>query len=119
MEVINIKKKLELFTDHFNPRVAAELNGQQVRLVKFQGDFVWHSHENEDELFLVVKGKFTMDFRDRSVEVAEGEMIVVPKGTEHRPRANEEVHIMLFEPASTVNTGHTKSELTRDRLEKI
>jgi len=119
MEVINIKKKLELFTDHFNPRIAAELNGQQVRLVKFKGDFIWHSHEKEDELFIVVKGKFTMDFRDRSVEVAEGEMIVVPKGTEHRPRADEEVHIMLFEPASTVNTGETKNELTRNSLEQI
>ena len=119
MEVINIKKKLELFTDHFNPRIAAELNGQQVRLVKFKGDFIWHSHEKEDELFIVVKGKFTMDFRERSVEVAEGEMIVVPKGTEHRPRADEEVHIMLFEPASTVNTGETKNELTRNSLEQI
>jgi len=119
MEVINIKKKLELFTDHFNPRIAAELNGQQVRLVKFKGDFIWHSHEKEDELFIVDKGKFTMDFRDRSVEVAEGEMIVVPKGTEHRPRADEEVHIMLFEPASTVNTGETKNELTRNSLEQI
>jgi len=108
-----------LFTDHFNPRIAAELNGQQVRLVKFKGDFIWHSHEKEDELFIVVKGKFTMDFRDRSVEVAEGEMIVVPKRTEHRPRADEEVHIMLFEPASTVNTGETKNELTRNSLEQI
>ncbi|MDZ4711017.1 MAG: cupin domain-containing protein [bacterium] len=108
-----------MFTDHFNPRIAAELNGQQVRLVKFKGDFIWHSHEKEDELFIVVKGKFTMDFRDRSVEVAEGEMIVVPKRTEHRPRADEEVHIMLFEPASTVNTGETKNELTRNSLEQI
>jgi mannose-6-phosphate isomerase-like protein (cupin superfamily) len=105
MDVINIKQKLGKFSDYFNPRIIAELNGQHVKLGKFKGEFTWHSHKDEDELFFVVKGKFFMDFRDKTIEIKEGEMIVVPKGTEHRPRADEEVHVMLFEPAGTFNTG--------------
>ncbi len=119
MEVINIKSKLENFADHFNPRIIAGLNGQHVKLVKFNGDFSWHSHENEDELFFVIKGSFCMDFRDKSVEIKEGEMIIVPKGIEHRPRAENEVHIMLFEPASTLNTGDVVNDLTKNNPEWI
>ena len=105
MERVNLRQKLETFGDHWNPRIVAELNGQQVKLVKFQGAFVWHAHEVEDELFFVVRGSFRMEFRDRSVELREGELIVVPRGVEHRPVAESEVEVMLFEPASTVNTG--------------
>lgn len=119
MEVINIKSKLEKFSDHFNPRIIAGVNGQHVKLVKFKGEFVWHSHENEDEMFFVIKGSFYMDFRDRFVEIKEGEMIVVPQGVEHRPRADKEVQIMLFEPASTLNTGDVNNELTKINLEWI
>jgi mannose-6-phosphate isomerase-like protein (cupin superfamily) len=119
MEKINIRSKLSLFSDHWNPRVVAGLNGQHVKLVKFRGEFVWHSHENEDELFYVVEGKFRMEFRDRSIELEKGEMIVVPMGVEHRPVAEEEVQVMLFEPASTVNTGNVVNGLTREELDRI
>ncbi len=119
MEVINLNKKLEKFSDYFNPRIIAELNGQQVKLGKFKGEFVWHSHKDEDELFFVVRGKFFMDFRDRTVEIKEGEMIVVPGGTEHRPRADEEVHVLLFEPAGTINTGNVENKLTQKTPERI
>ncbi len=108
-----------MFTDYWNPRVAGELNGQHVKLVKFKGEFVWHKHDDEDEMFLVIKGGFTMELRDKSIDIKEGEMIIIPKGTEHRPVAKDEVHIMLFEPVSTLNTGDVKNELTRDSLEKI
>ncbi len=112
MEVINIKNKLEKFSDYFNPKIIAGLNGQHVKLGKFKGDFVWHSHKHEDEMFYVIKGSFFMDLRDKTLEIKEGEMIVIPKNIEHRPRAEEEVHIMLFEPESTLNTGDAESELT-------
>lgn len=119
MDKINISEKLSLFSDYWNPRIAAELNGQHVKLVKFKGEFVWHQHEQEDELFFVVNGKFRMEFRDRNVELSEGDMIVIPKGTEHRPVADEEVAVMLFEPVSTLNTGNAGGELTRNHLEKL
>jgi mannose-6-phosphate isomerase-like protein (cupin superfamily) len=119
MEKINIAQKMSLFNDYFNPRVVGELNGQQVKLVKFQGEFVWHKHDNEDELFYVVKGKFQMLFRDKTVEINENEFLIVPRGVEHKPIAEEEVSIMLFEPATTLNTGDAESELTRHDLEKI
>ncbi|MEO8295568.1 MAG: cupin domain-containing protein, partial [Gemmatimonadota bacterium] len=96
-----------------------ELNGQQVKAVKFKGEFVWHHHDNEDELFLVVKGSFRMEFRDRAVDLAEGDMIVVPRGVEHRPVADEEVEILLFEPAGTLNTGNTRNDKTRDVLSRL
>lgn len=102
---INLAEKLVRIHEHWAPKIVAELNGQQVKLVKFKGEFVWHHHEHEDELFLVVKGGFRMEFRDRAVELREGEMIVVPRGVEHRPVADEETHVLLFEPASTINTG--------------
>ena len=112
-------EKLSLFNDYFNPRIAGELNGQQVKLVKFQGEFVWHKHDNEDEMFYVIKGAFTMHFRDKAVTINENEFLIVPRGVEHKPVAEHEVSIMLFEPATTLNTGDAESDLTRHHLEKI
>ena len=119
MEKVNLAEKFSLFSDHWNPRIVGELNGQHVKLVKFKGDFVWHKHDNEDELFLVVKGRFMMEYRDRKIAVNEGEFLVVPRGVEHRPVAAEEVWVMLFEPAGTLNTGDAAGELTRQTLERL
>ena len=119
MEAVNLRAKLGLFSDYWNPRIVGELNGQHVKLAKFQGEFVWHAHEHEDELFLVLHGSFRMDFRDRSVEVREGEFLIVPKGVEHRPVAAEEVHILLFEPAGILHTGGVESELTVREFQKL
>ena len=119
MEKVNLREKLALISDHWNPRIVAELNGQTVKLVKFQGEFVWHAHAAEDELFLVLKGSFQMDFRDRSVALNEGEFLVVPRGVEHRPVAAGEVEILLFEPAAIQHTGGVESPLTRHQFERI
>lgn len=119
MDKINIAEKLSLFDDHWRPRIAAELNGQYVKLVKFLGPFTWHHHENEDEMFLVVKGRFRMEFRDRDVWIESGEFIVVPRGVEHRPVADEEVSVLLFEPATTLNTGNVEDDFTLANLERI
>jgi mannose-6-phosphate isomerase-like protein (cupin superfamily) len=119
MEKINLAEKLSKFSDYFNPRIAGELNGQQVKLVKFKGEFVWHHHEQEDELFYVVKGSFDMHFRDKVVTINEGEFIIVPHSTEHKPVAEQEVEIMLFEPATTLNTGNVENELTKKELKRI
>ncbi len=119
MEKVNINQKLSLFTEHWSPKIVGELNGQHVKLVKFKGEFVWHKHDNEDEMFYVLTGSFTMQLRDGDIEINENEFIIIPKGVEHRPVAIEEVSIMLFEPAGTVNTGTTKSELTKTNLDKI
>jgi mannose-6-phosphate isomerase-like protein (cupin superfamily) len=119
MEKVNIGEKLALFSDHWNPRVVGELNGQHVKLVKFQGEFVWHDHAAEDELFLVVRGSFRMDFRDRSVTLKEGEFIIVPRGVEHRPVADQEVEVMLFEPAQIKHTGDVESEFTVHEFQRI
>lgn len=122
MEVVNVKEKLTTFSEHWDPRIAGTLNGQMVKLAKIKGDFIWHSHEHEDELFWVIKGTLHLDFRDKSVSLQEGEFIIVPRGVEHRPWTadGEEVHIMLFEPASTVNTGSiVEHELTRSELKKV
>ena len=119
MDKVNIIEKLSLFKDHWNPRIVEELNGQYVKLVKFQGAFVWHKHEHEDELFLVLSGQFDMEFRDRTVEIKENEFIVVPRGIEHRPNAQNEVSVLLFEPKNTLNTGNRNGELTRNILEWI
>lgn len=119
MNKVNIKEKLSLFSDHWNPRIAGELNGQHVKLVKFRGEFVWHKHEEEDELFYVVEGEFDMQFRDKTVRLREGEFLIVPRGVEHRPVAEKEVAVMLFEPATTVNTGDAGGERTKEKLEKI
>jgi mannose-6-phosphate isomerase-like protein (cupin superfamily) len=111
-ERVNLREKLSLFHSHWDPRIVGELNGQHVKLVKFNGEFVWHHHEHEDELFLVVHGRFTMEFRDRQVPLEEGEFLIVPRGVEHRPVAAEEVHVLLFEPATTLNTGNVVTERT-------
>jgi mannose-6-phosphate isomerase-like protein (cupin superfamily) len=115
----DLQEKFSLFSDHFKPRIAGELNGQQVKLVKFDGPFVWHHHDVEDELFLVVKGRFRMEFRDRHVWIEKGEFLIVPHGIEHRPVAEEEVHVLLFEPAATLNTGNVQNDLTVEALERI
>ncbi|GIL03922.1 MAG: mannose-6-phosphate isomerase [Betaproteobacteria bacterium] len=117
--VVNLAQKFAQFDDHWNPRLAGELNGQHVRLVKFQGAFPWHRHEHEDEMFLVVAGEFDMRFRDRTERVRAGEFIIVPRGTEHCPYAEREVHVLLFEPAGTVNTGNVIEARTRGAPERI
>src|SRR5215468_10972769 len=112
MTKVNLAEKLALFHSHWDPKIVGELNGQHVKLVKFQGPFVWHHHVNEDELFLVVRGRFRMEFRDRTVDLSEGEFLIVPRGVEHRPVAEEEVHVLLFESATTLNTGNIREERT-------
>jgi mannose-6-phosphate isomerase-like protein (cupin superfamily) len=118
VEKVNVAEKLALFSEHWSPKVVGELNEQHVKLAKFQGEFVWHHHDDEDEMFLVVDGRFRMEFRDRSMEIEAGEFAVVPRGVEHRPVADSEVSVMLFEPASTVNTGSAGGALTVE-LERI
>ena len=103
---VNLNHKFSLFSEHWRPKVVAELNGQEVKLVKFKGEFVWHHHDSQDELFLVWKGQFRLEFRDRSVELRAGEFLVVPRGIEHRTVAEEEVEVVIFEPAETLNTGN-------------
>lgn len=112
MDKVNLAEKFAAFTDHWNPRIVGELNGQQVKLVKFNGEFVWHRHEAEDELFLVIAGSFEMQFRDRNVQLQPGEFLIVPRGVEHRPVATSEVQVLLFEPASTLNTGNVRNSRT-------
>jgi len=119
IEKISLTEKLSRFDEHWAPRIVAELNGQQVKLAKLQGEFVWHHHEAEDELFLVLQGRLRMQLRDGEVVLNPGEVLVVPRGVEHRPVAEGEVHVLLFEPASTLHTGNVRTELTRDRLERI
>jgi len=123
MNKINLSQKLDLFSEHWKPHIVGELNGQYVKLVKFKGPFTWHHHDNEDELFLVVKGRFRMDFTEddseQNVWLEVGEMIIVPQGVEHRPFAEEEAEVLLFEPSSTLNTGNVRNELTKDELERI
>ncbi len=116
---VNLTEKLGLFSTHWDPKIVADLNGQQVKLVKFLGPFTWHRHEKEDELFLVLDGAFDMEFRGRTVRLEKGEMIVVPRGVEHRPVAEKEVHVLLFEPATTLNTGDAGGPLTKPVLERI
>lgn len=119
MEKVNLEQKFSLFTDYWVPKIVGELNGQHIKLAKLKGEFVWHKHENEDELFFVVKGILKMEYRDRTVIVNENELLIVPKGVEHRPVADEEVHTMFFEPVTTLNTGNTENELTKHRLDRI
>src|SRR5262245_56322791 len=116
---VNLAAKLAAFSDHWSPKIVADLNGQQVKLAKLQGEFIWHHHDAEDELFLVLRGRFRMELRDRDIWLEEGELLVVPRGVEHRPVAEEEVHILLFEPASTLNTGDVRNERTVEELERI
>jgi mannose-6-phosphate isomerase-like protein (cupin superfamily) len=119
MQKVNLAEKLAQFSDQRKPKIVGELNGQQVKLVKFQGPFVRHHHDQEDELFLVVKGRFRMEFRDRHAWLEEGEFLIVPRGVEHRPVADEEAHVLLFEPASTLNTGNVRNERTVAHLDRI
>jgi mannose-6-phosphate isomerase-like protein (cupin superfamily) len=119
MEKVNLREKLGLFAEHWQPKIVGDLNGQHIKLVKFHGPFVWHHHDNEDELFLVVKGRFRMEFRDKNVWLEEGELVIVPRGIEHRPVADEEAHVLLFEPASTLNTGNVRNERTLPELQRI
>lgn len=119
MDKVSLVEKLARVSDHWNPRIVGELNGQHVKLVKFKGEFVWHHHEHEDELFLVVSGRFRMDFRNREVWLEPGEFLIVPRGVEHRPVADNEVSVLLFEPATTVNTGNVTDALTRTELERL
>ena len=119
METINLKEKFSRFSDYTNPRVIGEINDMQVKAVKLKGEFIWHHHDVEDELFLVVKGTLRMKFRDHEAIVREGEFVIVPKGVEHCPVADEEAHIVLIEPKSTLNTGNIVNERTVARLERI
>lgn len=118
MSKVSLSEKFALFDEHWKPKLVGELNGQHVKLVKFQGPFVWHEHETEDEMFLVIRGRFRMEYRDRAEWLEAGEFVIVPRGTEHRPVAEEEVEVMLFEPATTVNTGDAGGDLTAE-VEKI
>lgn len=119
MEKVNIAEKFAHIPEPWKPHIAGELNGQYVKLGKFTGEFVWHHHENEDELFLVTQGQIRIDFRDRSVTLNEGEFIIVPRGVEHRPVAEKEACVLLFEPASTLNTGNVENDLTLHQLNRI
>ena len=119
MRVVNLTQKFSEFSEHWSPRIAGELNGQHVRLAKLKGEFIWHHHEHEDEMFLVVKGRLLMRFREQDVWLEEGEMIIVPRGVEHQPIAEEEAHVLLFEPQSTLNTGNVQSERTVAQPENL
>ena len=116
---VNLSDKLAQFSELWSPRLVGELNGQHVRLAKLRGEFVWHHHEHEDELFLVIEGRLTIRFRDREVELRPGEFLIVPRGVEHQPVCAEEAHVLLFEPATTINTGNVRSERTRLEQERI
>lgn len=119
IKVVNIKEKLSTFSDHWNPRIIAELNGQHVKIAKFKDEFVFHHHENEDEMFLVIKGTMLMELENETKEVNAGEFIIIPKGVSHKPKAVGEVEVMLFEPAGTLNTGNEINDKTKAELEKI
>ena len=110
MQKVNLSEKFTLINEHWRPKVVGELNGQEVKLVKFQGEFPWHHHENEDEMFLAMKGNFRIEFRDKTVELNEGEFVIVPCGVEHRPVAENEVEVLLFEPKNVLNTGNIEDE---------
>ena len=119
MEKTNLAQKFDLLTDPWQPKIAGDLNGQQVKLVKFRGPFVWHHHDDEDELFLVVRGAFRMELPDHAIELEAGEFLIIPRGVEHRPVADHEADVLLFEPASTVNTGNVRDERTIEDPERI
>ena len=119
MDKVNINQKLSLFDEYWSPKIVGELNGQYVKLAKFKGEFIWHKHDNEDEMFYVITGKLIIELRDQVIELNEGEFFTVPKGIEHKPFAEKEVSVLLFEPKTTLNTGNQKNELTRENLQKI
>ena len=119
MKKVNIADKMELIGRYWDPKIVGELNGQYVKLVKFHGEFDWHHHDNEDELFLVIKGSFEMLLKGETIKINKGEFIIIPCGVEHCPKANNEVHVLLFEPVSTLNTGNVRTDKTKVKLEKI
>jgi|TARA_B110000914_G_scaffold148946_1_gene130551 mannose-6-phosphate isomerase-like protein (cupin superfamily) len=119
MKKINLKNKFNLFNDHWNPRIIGEMNGQDIKIAKVKGEFIWHNHKNEDELFLIIKGTLKIQFLDKTIELNEGEILIVPKGIEHKPIAEKEVWLLLFEPNSTKHTGDIKSNITINKFEKI
>lgn len=119
MEVINLEQKFSLFNEYWTPKFIAELNGQAVKLAKVKGEFVWHDHTKEDELFMVIKGILKIEFRDHTQTIHPGELLVVPRGVEHKPIAEEEVHLLLFEPMATKHTGEIVDDLTVEKLDKI
>lgn len=119
MEKVKLLQKFDLVTEHWSPKIVGELNGQQVKLVKLKGEFIWHQHENEDEAFFVMKGSLRMELRDKTIELNEGDMLIVPRGIEHKPVADEECWVMLFEPATTLNTGNVVNERTKAELKRI
>lgn len=119
MEKVNLTEKLDQFAELWSPKIVGELNGQLVKLVKFKGEFVWHHHDVEDEMFLVVRGSFDMHLRDRVERIHEGEFFIVPRGVEHKPVADEEAHVLLFEPASTLNTGNVRNDRTKEKLDRL
>ena len=119
MDKVNLRAKLALFSEHWRPRIVGELNGQQVKLAKFKGAFAWHRHEHEDELFLVLKGVLRLRLPAREIVIDEGEFFIVPRGVEHQPVAEDEAHVLMFEPASTLNTGNLRNENTLEHLERI
>jgi mannose-6-phosphate isomerase-like protein (cupin superfamily) len=119
MEKVNLADKLSLFSDHYLPKIVGQVNDCLVKLVKFKGEFIWHHHDDEDELFYVVRGELTLKFTDQDVLLREGEFLIVPRGVEHKPVAEEEVHVMLIEPASVLNTGNVRNERTVDAPERI
>jgi mannose-6-phosphate isomerase-like protein (cupin superfamily) len=119
MKKINLKDKMSLFNDYWSPKIVGDLNDSHVKIAKFQGEFVWHKHDNEDELFFIIKGTLLIKLRDQDITLNEGEFLIIPKGVEHLPIANEEVHVMLIEPKTTLNTGDAKSDLTKNELDRI
>lgn len=119
MEIVNIKEKFNLFNEHWSPKIIGQLNGQDVKIAKLQGEFVWHNHKDEDELFYVIKGTLQIEFRDKTSTLNEGDMLVIPKGVEHKPIAKEEVWVLLFEPSNIKHTGEVKHELTKETFDKI
>jgi len=124
MQKVNLEQKLAAFTDHWSPKIVGELNGQEVKLVKFQGEFVWHHHDHEDELFLVLRGAFRMEYKgdsglEKTLEIGAGEFVIVPRGVTHRPVADREVQVLLFEPAGTLNTGNVRDRRTVEKLQRV
>lgn len=119
MDKVIVSEKFKLFDEMWSPKIVGQLNGQYVKLVKVQGEFIWHQHEKQDELFLVTKGRLIIHLRDRQVSLGEGEFIIVPAGVEHKPVAEEQAHVILLEPVSTVNTGDVRDERTREHLDWI
>jgi mannose-6-phosphate isomerase-like protein (cupin superfamily) len=119
MQKVNLNDKFDLINEYWQPRVAGELNGQQIKIAKLKGEFIWHHHENEDEFFMVIKGNLKIALPEQEISLDEGEFFIVPRGIEHKPIADEEVWVMMFEPTGTLNTGNVRSELTKEELESI